>query len=460
MSNPYRLWEIQGRSNTGPFCDEDDFLPKIFAPRLREIIKKYEIKYDPKTPVPVDDKMADRIWQAGWELFREVGLYNTDTHRIIKLSDQEITEALYATSDRYWVGAGKDAVEWKHRSIEDSEPPFCIFSPDCICSEELFYSYCLAFLKEPLLDGFCAPILEESMGQLIRSASPFEINGCTEHIYKMRLAAKQVGRPGTFFVAVGTAEHDTGQIAVSNNEWGVRTTDSRIIGTLTEFKTADTLLNRAVHCAQYGCYSGNLTGPIYGGWCGGSEGVAVSLVAYSLNGLCIYGAQYNQHFPFHLNWGSNTTRELLWPISMAGQAMARNSKLLYTSNGFANAGPMTEMLFYETACHALVSVVTGWHLWEMASTRNKFRNRATPLEARLGMEVGHAVARQGMTRGQANEIALKLLSKYEANAGDAPKGVEYQECYDVAKANPTQEHYDMYRKVKDEVAKLGVEFLY
>jgi hypothetical protein len=276
----------------------------------------------------------------------------------------------------------------------------------------------------------------------------------------MRLAAKQVGRPGTFFVAVGTAEHDSGQISVSNNEWGVRTTDSRIIGTLTEFKTADTLLNRAIHCAQYGCYSGNLTGPIYGGWCGGSEGVAVALVAYSLNGLCIYGTQFNQHFPFHLNWGSNTTRELLWPISMAGQAMARNSKLLYTSNGFANAGPMTEMLFYETACHAMVSVVTGWHLWEMASARNKFRNRATPLEARLAAEVGHAVARQGMTRGQANEIALKLLAKYEANAADAPRGAEYQECYDVAKANPTQEHYDMYRKVKDEVAELGVEFLY
>ena len=31
MSNPYRLWEIQGRSNTGPLCDEEQFLPKIFA---------------------------------------------------------------------------------------------------------------------------------------------------------------------------------------------------------------------------------------------------------------------------------------------------------------------------------------------------------------------------------------------------------------------------------------------
>ncbi len=460
MSTPYRLWEILQRSNTGPHCDEDEFLPKIFTPKLQEVIKKYEIKYDPKTPVPTDNNLADRVWQAGWELFREVGLYNTDTHRIIQVSDDEIKEALYMTAGAYWVGAGKDAVLWKHRQVEDREPPFCIFSPDITCDENLHHSMCLAYLKEPLLDGFCAPILEDSIGQKISSGSPTEINGCTQHIYNLRLAAKQVGRPGVFFVAVGTAEHDTGQIAVSDNAWGVRTTDSRLVGTLTEFKTADTLLNRVTHYAQYGCYTGNLTGPIYGGWCLGSEGVAITLVAYSLSGLCIHGAIYNQHFPFHLHWGSNTTRELLWPISVAGQAMARNSKLLHTSNGFSNAGPMTEMVLYETACHALVSTVSGWHLWEMASARNKYRNRATPMEARIGMEVGHAVARQGMTRAQANDLALRLLSKYEDKAADAPMGKEYPECYDVATALPTPEHFDMYRRVKDDLAEMGIEFPY
>ena len=43
MANPYRLWEIQERSNTGPFCDENDFLPKVFAPKLKEIVKEYDI---------------------------------------------------------------------------------------------------------------------------------------------------------------------------------------------------------------------------------------------------------------------------------------------------------------------------------------------------------------------------------------------------------------------------------
>ena len=460
MTTAYRLWEMIDRSKTGPHMEEDDFLPRLFTPTLKKLIKKYEIQYNPATPVPINDDMADRIWQAAWELFREVGVYNTDTHRMIRVSDEEIKEALYTAKSEYVVGSGKDAVLWRYRAIEDPEPPFCILSPDITCNEEYHQSMCMAYLKEPLLDGLCGPILEETFGHLIQSAGPTEISGCIQHIYNQRLAAKLVGRPGVFMVAVGTAEHDSGQIAVSQNDWGVRTTDARLVGSLTEFKTADTLLNRVIHYAQYGCYTGHLTGAIYGGWCGGPEGTAVTTVAYTLIGRVIHGAMFSQHFPFHLHWGSNTTRELLWTISMAGQAMSRNCKLLYTSNGFANAGPMTEMLFRETACHALVSSVTGWDLWEMASARNKYRNRATPLEARLGVEVGHAVARQGMTREQANEVALKLLAQYEDQAADAPKGSEYQECYDVARAVPTQEHYDMYRKIKDELAQMGIEFPY
>ena len=70
MSTPYRIWEILERANTGPHYDEDDFLPKIFTPKLQEVIKKYEIKYDPETPVPADDDLADSVWRAGWELYR------------------------------------------------------------------------------------------------------------------------------------------------------------------------------------------------------------------------------------------------------------------------------------------------------------------------------------------------------------------------------------------------------
>ncbi len=86
--------------------EENDFLPRLFSPTLKKLIKKYEIKYDSRTPVPTDEPMADRIWQAAWELVREVGVYNTDTHRMIRVSDDEIKEALYTAQKEYWVGSG------------------------------------------------------------------------------------------------------------------------------------------------------------------------------------------------------------------------------------------------------------------------------------------------------------------------------------------------------------------
>ena len=69
-----------------------------------------------------------------------------------------------------------------------------------------------------------------------------------------------------------------------------------------------------------------------------------------------------------------------------------------------------------------------------------------------------AVDELGLSRAEVNSIANKLLAKYEDHAEDAPIGCEYHECYDVAKAVPTQEHYDMYRRIKDEIADMGIEF--
>jgi len=69
MSTPYRLWEIQKRSNDGPQCDEDDFLPKIFTPKLKQVVKKYGIQWDRKTVLPTDEDLADRVWLAGGNSF-------------------------------------------------------------------------------------------------------------------------------------------------------------------------------------------------------------------------------------------------------------------------------------------------------------------------------------------------------------------------------------------------------
>ena len=457
---PYRIWDIVGRSETGAFMEEKEFLQNRLIPGIRAAVKKYKIKYDPTAPVNSDDGLADAVWNAAVEVFLSTGIYNKSTHRVIEFAREEISEALLGLPGGYTFGAGKDARPFIARKIEDPRPPFMLYSPDITYDEKDHFKACVAYLKEPLLDGICAPILENFFGHKISSHSPTELGGSLMHAMNLKEAARLVGRPGIHLVAVGTAEADSSQIHVSNDRYGIQTTDSRLVASITELETDNEMMNKAVHYQQYGCYSGNLAGAIYGGYAGGAEGTAVLQTAYHLMGTLLYSSHFEQNFPFHLKFGSNTGREMLWIVSVYSQAIARNTKMPQTSNGFGNAGPGTKMLYYETAAHALASTVSGANLWEMAPARNKYHNRGTPLEARLAAQIGYGAAMSGLTRKDANRIVVSLLEKYEKDIPEAPLGKTLQEMYDLDKAAPRPESLDQFNEMVKELKTMGVPFPY
>ncbi|NOR15124.1 MAG: monomethylamine:corrinoid methyltransferase [Candidatus Aminicenantes bacterium] len=457
---PYRIWEIIDRSETGPFMEEKKYINERLIPGIAKAVKKHEIKYNPSSPVNADDNMADAVWNAAVEAFLSIGIYNKSTHRVIEFTEEEIKEAFLTLPGSYIFGAGKDARPFTARTIEDKRPPFMLYSPDMTYDEADHFKACVAYLKEPLLDGICAPILENFFGGKINSHSPTELGGSLMHAMNLKEAARLVGRPGIHMVAVGTAEADSSQIHVSNEQYGIQPTDSRLVASITELETSNELMNKAVHYQQYGCYSGNLAGAIYGGYAGGAEGTAVLQTAYHLMGTLLYSSHYEQNFPFHLKYGSNTGREMLWIVSVYSQAIARNTRMPQTSNGFANAGPGTKMLYYETAAHAMASTVSGANLWEMAPARNKYHNRATPLECRLAAEIGYGTALSGMTREAANKIVNSLLEKYEKDIPEASIGKTFQEMYDVEKAVPRKEALEQYQEMVKELKNMGVPFPY
>lgn len=118
------------------------------------------------------------------------------------------------------------------------------------------------------------------------------------------------------------------------------------------------------------------------------------------------------------------------------------------------------MVLYKAAAHGLASVVSGANLWEIAVARNKYKNRATPMEAKMACEVGCGAAESGIKRAEANELIKKIVSRYENQVPEAPLGKTFQECYDVKKATPTKEYAELYRTVKRELQDLGVPFVY
>ena len=460
MTPPWRINEVLIRAETGPICTEQDFDLKVLYPKLNEVIKKYDIKFDPENIVPSDDTLADDVWKAALELYLDVGTLCTSTHRRILFKESEIREAMKNHPGKYVVGYGRDSRELAHRKIEDEKRPFCLFSSDITCDEEIFLPMSMAYLQEPLADAVCAPILEEVDGRSIKSRAPSEVKGAMAHAMMFREAARRVGRPGIFLQGVGTGESDAAQISASNPIWGERETDGRFVASTSELKVDNSLLNKMVHFHQYGCFVGALTGPMLGGYCGGAEGTAIVGTAYHIQGLMVNQAHYQNYFPIDMRQQCNTTRELLWGISLAYHGLARNTPFVSLSNGFTAAGPSTTMVLYEAAVHALVSVVSGSNLWEVAVARNKHKNRATPMEARMACEVGCGAAEAKMKRNTANELAKEVVSKYEAEIPRAPIGKTFQECYDTRQVVPKDDYTALYEKVKKELQDIGIPFIY
>ncbi|MFX0013272.1 MAG: monomethylamine:corrinoid methyltransferase [Promethearchaeota archaeon] len=460
VTPPWRINEVLERAETGPVCLEKDYDLKLLVPALRRVIKEYDISFDPATPVPDDNTLADSLWNAALDLYLEVGTLCTDTHRRILFTEDEIKEALGNFPGKFTLGFGRDSKEISSRKIEDSNKPFCLFSPDITCDEDIFVPMSMAYLQEPLADGVCAPILDEIEGMPIRSGSPSEVKGAVAHAMMFRESARRVGRPGIFLKSVGTAESDAAQIAASNSEWGERLTDGRFVASITELKIDNSLLNKMVHFHTYGCFVGTLAGPILGGYAGGPEGTTLVGIAYHLMGLLVNQAHFMNYFPFHLKHTCNTMRELLWVISTTYQAISRNSNFVSMSNGFAAAGPCTEMVLREGATHGLVSVVSGANLWEMAVAKNRHKNYATPMEAKMAAEVGCGAAIEKISRGDANELTLTLLKTYEENIEEAPLGKDFRECYDVRKIKPSPEYLNLYQKTRKELEDIGIPFIY
>lgn len=458
---PWRIIDVLERAETGPVCFEKDFDTKILVPNIQRVVKEYDIKYHPETVISADDSLADDLWKAAWDLYLTVGTYCTSTYRRMLFSESEIKEALDCYVDTVRLGYGKDSREWSSRKVEDPKRPGCFFSPIGVrCSEDVFADLTMCYMQEPLADAVSTPILEEVEGRQIGTGPPSEIQGATVHAMRTREAARRVGRPGIAWTGTGTALTDTAQIATSDPSWGMRRTDIRLVPIVSELKVNNDILNKMLHFHQGGYLVAALSGPLCGAYAG-VEGTAVVGVASHIQGLMVSQGYFMSYFPIDMRYLANTTREMLWLVSSCYQALARNTRLVSGSAGMAIAGPCTEMVMYESAAHGITSAVSGASvLWEIASASNKHKERTTPMEARIACESGIAATQMQMKRETANELVKDILKEYENLIPKAPLGKTFRECYDVARKKPSQEHLDVYNKIKRELGDMGLKYSY
>ncbi|UCE12787.1 MAG: monomethylamine:corrinoid methyltransferase [Candidatus Heimdallarchaeota archaeon] len=458
MSEP-AMNEVLRRAETGPICLEKDFDSKILRLKLQEVIKEFDVKYDPDILIPNDNNLVDAVFNAALDLYLETGTLCLSTHRQIKFEEPEIKNALQNAPTRIIFGEGNDKRVMASRRVEDQVPPLCLTSGGCEISEDIYIQVVQSYAQNPLADtisGGCP--LHTIFGMVPKAGSPAEVLASMYNVIYSKEGAKRAGRPAIgFHNLLGTALSAAGYIAGSQPELGIRPVDGNLIASLAELKTDNSQLTKAAYYSERkNLLSGAVYVPLMGGYGGGPEGTAIVTLAHHLQGLLVHQVAYADFPVTHLKYSCSTTKESLWVASIVGQAISRNTHLLTATEAITAAGPATEMCLFEVAASSIVGTVSGIHINNASAAKSQYLDRETGMEARLGCEVGHAAT--GMKRTDANELINHIVSKYKQKLEKPPLGKTFQECYDVETVQPSEEYTTIYNKVKKELLDLGLEF--
>jgi methylamine--corrinoid protein Co-methyltransferase len=449
--------DVMEKALEGLPISENDYQLRRYAPKVQEKVREYKIKFDPETPIPSDDSLADDLFEAGLELLADVGAYCMSTNRVISFTESEIREGLRNAPSEVFFGEGRDRKLMRPRKPEDSSPPWCLLGAagGPVASDESFLTLMEGFAEIPLTDSITTPAITKVSGMRVRPASPLELYATIRNATLAREACNRVGREGKPLMnTLATAESAISLAAAMQPRYGLRSSDGFMIASMDPMKVDFDRLNKVVMASSMGAPIGMDFSPLMGGYSGGPEGTALGTVATHMMGVLTLQTSYLIPFPLHLRYISNSSRELLWTISTMGQAISRNTHLLSLSLNYTAAGPCTPMCLQETSASVISAVVSGLSMESVGVATNKYEDRVTPVEPRISAEVGHAVA--GMKRSEANAVVKALLKKYENKLSKPPLGKSLQECWNPTRRRPSKEYSAVIKKHKREMTDLGI----
>lgn len=463
MGSVYRMWDLFRRAETGPIIRERDFDLKRYWPRLKELIKEYDIKYDPENLVPTDDSLLEDAYNAGMNLLLDVGFLCVDS-RLITFEESEIKEALRNLPEKVMLGEGKDAVLFEHHYLEDKRLPTILSGP---CGTPLSEEYALkiyqSYAKEPLVGVIYMGAPESIEGLPVKAGSPLELQAEMTNIALARTALRKAGRPGLALYGCCFPSLSV-DMASSSPEYGYRKTDLRCLWLLPQMKVDYETLTRALHFAHYGIRTNSSGIGVIGGLAGGPEGAMVTSIAESLGITVLIHPSFHAGVYIMNNlyspWVGQSDMMSLWANCVAKASLNKKTHSFRSFGCYTYAGPCTEMCLWELAAESVAGAAVGAHPYGTAPNSGVITDHCTGMEARFRGEVAYAAT--GIKREDANEMAKKIVAKYQKviESKNPPYGKSFAECYDTETITPSKEYLEIYDKVKKELEDLGLEFKY
>lgn len=451
-----RLLNNLDKAYTGPIMTMKEWDTKMVPKTIKSILNKYRLEktLNLDDPINYDDDLADAYFKAGWELALELGMYCEDTERIIKISEGELLECIRDYQKENILGEGQDQVLMKPRRPEDPYPPLLAASLGIVCSEENYLPLVQGLVKyNKLVDVLHGPTLATVFGRTIRSGSPYEtLMGNYESQLKKE-ALWRAGRPGMACTGVAGAVTEYGHLGGAPAVAGRGNVTMSLCPV--ELKVTFSNFHRIIQGLNYG-HKLRVGGFSYiGGYAGPPEGAALANVATDLLIPTILQSDYTSSYVYDIQLFGNCGRKAVWANSVSTQAISRNTGFMRNKIVNETGGPCTEMFFLEAAVGLMNHCVSGASkTTQPRSAGGRYTDYITPMEAWWCGEVFKSCA--GMSRKQANEIAKKILPKYEDKLAAPEKGQPVNECFDLAAQCPRPHYAALYQKVRQELMDIGM----
>ena len=450
-----RVLEFYDRALKGKRIEEKEFDMHVLPGKLRELVKKYDISFDPEEPVPQDLAMAKRAFDAALELLTEVGIYCNSTRSVIPIYEEEIRDALRDAPTNHIIGEGTEAVECYHRSIGDKRRPRLIGGPQgAPLSEENCLDILTSYAMEPV-DGLHTGAIQTMFGRKVRANEPVELMACHYEALWAREAVRRAGKPGLCLEGIMSGVSSEVQDA-GDFPGGLRPSDLHLICFSNELKVNWGDLKKIIHNQNMGNLIEACSIPMLGGYCGGPEGTAITAVAEIMQGFVMARPISFASGIAALRFGWSN-RQTIWANCMLPLALnAAGVDIVLALYIVGSAGPCTEMLCDELAAQAIAQTVSGVSvIYGAAGGQGATLDHATGMESRIVYEASRAAA--GMELSEASKIVKELLGKYEETlkSGQVPPGKSFTECYE-RDLTPSKEYISLWDKKRKELQKMGL----
>ncbi len=446
------LIDFQDRVLNGPVKKSDEF-DLEFSMKLRELVEKYDIKYNPEELI-VDDETADAVFDAGVDLLAEIGIYHMDTQRVIMFNKQEILDVAdeyKETPSKVVFGQGDDEMTIAYRTGEDKTPPVLYSGAPAVATEEDFMPYVQSFAQEETVAGMGIMPGLAKLGDIEPKAGTLsEIHVALWEQEQLQEVLRRVGRPGMNMGLLATAS-ELGAIYECIKPGRRETWNTQIgIHIIPEMKLDWAALLKAHFCQDRGIAPWQSAMSMIGGLCRDAADAAVGMIANMLGQICYGHGPTCSVFPNHMDgsWGTLATH---WCAGAALRASERNIKV---ATGSSVSGP------YQTWRHpvSLLNSAAIATIYTACGFSYSWIAGHTGLEARLIGEVMKVTA--GMDKAKANELALKIQAKVDEQLPGITEQIPFLGAYDYdgKETKPKPEYEAGMMKVKEELAALGMPY--